>query len=657
MKEKILKLCRQYLWYFAFACGNLYLLMLVFIVFDLYLNNESFRGLLVAGIGWLLLVWRLGPKRIAAAAKLLGALCFGLSLVLCLGWLGFSRSGVYADVDQGKEALYADRRLMAIVPHQDDDLNLMSGVLEEYVKYGSEIYVVFVTNGDFVCEAGVRFQEAENVLGNMGIPADHLIFLGYGDQWAFDGPHLYNAPSGQVMTSVAGKTQTYGAEFHPAYREGRDYTIENIREDLESVILEYRPELIFCSDYDPHIDHKSTSLLFDRVMGKILKEVPDYRPVVYKGFTYAIAWLAGEDYYAENMLSGGRFSLSGTTYRWEDGVRFSVQAGTLSRSLISAPAYKSLKGYVSQGAYLYGQRIINGDRLFWRRETESLCLTAKIEASSGEMDLLNDFMRLENSDLKDAARSPWDGVWIPGTDDQEKTVKVTFAEPSSVDRIVLYDHPSPEQNVVEVEICFDDGSCIFSGPLDPEGAATAAVVGKEQVTSFEIHVASAEGEQAGLTEIEAFADPCKPEEKILKLMNEQENFVYDYWIDEAGTESLCLYTYGLSSDISTETLSVDVSNKACSAVWTDGALLVDCPAGEEMLLTVSLEEEGVSDTVRIHNPGKLMRGFGRFFQRTEKRMLGITWGVRFGMWEWEPSAQWLMEKIHMLTYYAAKYLL
>ena len=36
---------------------------------------------------------------------------------------------------------------MVIVPHEDDDLNLVSGVIEKYVENGSEIYTVFATNG------------------------------------------------------------------------------------------------------------------------------------------------------------------------------------------------------------------------------------------------------------------------------------------------------------------------------------------------------------------------------------------------------------------------------------------------------------------------------------------------------------------------------
>ena len=74
-------------------------------------------------------------------------------------WLATCRSAVYGTPDNGKGNLYANRNIMVIVPHQDDEANLLSGVLEEYADYGSEIRAVYITNGDAGGIPETRLQE------------------------------------------------------------------------------------------------------------------------------------------------------------------------------------------------------------------------------------------------------------------------------------------------------------------------------------------------------------------------------------------------------------------------------------------------------------------------------------------------------------------
>lgn len=647
----ILKGCLLWL---AAACFSLYLVILGFVVLNLSLDNKSFLVLTVLGLCWIAIMVKFFRKRIGRATKWLAVAAASATLILWGGWILFSRNAGYENPDMGKTGLFSDRKVMVIVPHQDDELNMMGGVLEEFVKYGSEVYVVFTTNGDFTRKPHIRYQEALTVLGKIGIPAENAIFLGYGDQWAYGYPHIYNSEKGQVIPSVAGKTQTYGVDFHSAYREGRAYTVENLREDLQSVILEYRPEQIFCADYDPHVDHKAWSMTFDRVMGDILKSYPDYRPGVYKGFCYPTAWTAPMDYYRDNIAATAWFQLRGTTYRWEDRIRLPVNAGMLSRSLVTSPGFRQLKDYSSQGAYLFAGQILNGDRLFWRRNTDSLCLQADIQASSGESALLNDFMRLENHNVRDETRAPNDGVWIPEEQDAEKCVTVQFREPAVIDHIVLYDHPSEQHNVVHAEILFEDGSSIGGICLDPEGAATVVPVGKENVRSFEIRLLGTEGEEAGLTEIEAFSQPQNPEWKFIKLMDPQGNFVYDYWTEEGEETILALYTQGITAQGGGPEISL--SNDRCHAQWEDGSIRIVCPKGEKTVLTVSAEAGAVSDSVVIRNPGAAVRALNGFYQRVEARITALYYGFRYGIWEWEPSAEWVMNKCHILNYYIMKYL-
>lgn len=558
----------------------------------------------------------------------MAAIPMALVLVTACGyacWKTFSDPADYTAPDAGKYQIYGNRKVMIIVPHQDDELNVLGGVMEEYARYGSELYGVYVTNGDYMGLAETRYREAVAVFGSMGVPEDHVIFLGYGDGWQEDGPHIYNAESGQVVESHHGRTETYGTSQHAAYREGREYTIDNLMEDLEAAILECRPDVIFCSDYDHHIDHKATTLLFDKVMGTILKGNPDYTPVIYKAYAYGTAWEAEPDYYADNILStqnlfAESYNQKPAVYRWEDRVRFPVDGSTLSRSLVGSDAFKRLSLHKSPGANAMAAAVINGDKVAWRRNTDSLCLHADITASSGQTELLNDFMLIENLDLVDTSRMPYDGVWIPGAGDDEKTVTVTFQEASDISTIVLYDHPSEEHNILNAVISFDDGTGIETGPLDPGGAATSIAVNQKGVASFAVSLTETEGEQAGLSEIEAFSEEPQADGRFVKLMDAEGNFVYDYWTGTDGNAEFSLYIHGDLPALAEANYFVNTDSEAGSAILEGGVIRVNCPVGESFVLNVTCDAAGVSDSVYVQNPGKLERMWTNLWRGVEQAL-------------------------------------
>lgn len=563
--------------------------------------------ILLAGI--IFFIYRKKPRgAMKTAAALLGIL-LAVGAVLFAGWKSFSGNAVFQAVDDGKQSVYADRKVMLIVPHQDDEINVLGGVMEEYVRYGSQVYPVFVTNGDAEGLAEIRFREALDVCKYIGIPEENVIFLGYGDTLPDNGIHIYNAAEGQVATSSFGAVETYGTRAKGVWREGAAYTKDNLLEDLESVIVTIRPEIIFCSDYDAHIDHRAVTLAFEKVMGKILRQEESYRPVVMKGYAYSTAWYAQPDFYECNILStqnvfGENYGQTPEVYRWEDRVRLPVGDYTLSRSLFSSEIFHTLSLHASQEAIFQGARVVNGDKVVWHRSTESLLYKAAVEVSSGDSQLLTDFMLLENHDLMDPQRLPEDGVWIP--EDEQKTVAVSFPEKANVKQILLYDHPSKQDNVLNAQIVFSDGTVLMTGPLDPGGAATVIEAEKTGVDGFMVTLTETEGTCPGLTELEAFAAAPDHGFRFLKVMDAEDNFIYDYWLPSGSNADLHLYTCGLTTE-QQENLQLSWDSDKCWAEMENGHLRVIVPEGKTMLLTVSVKDTDISDTVKISNPGKLPR--------------------------------------------------
>lgn len=537
-------------------------------------------------------------------------------------WHPFQKNAAYVSADQGKAALYADRSVMVIVPHQDDEANILSGVLEAFSRYGSDVKVVFVTNGDYDGIPQTRLREAIAYCDHVGIPEENVIFLGYGDRWdLYGGVNLYNAPSGEVIASHYGAYETYALDDHPAYRQGNSYTVDNLLSDMQAVILEYRPEVIFCIDYEDHIEHQSVSLNFEKGMGAILKQNPGYRPVVLKAYAYGTAWYAQEDFYGINIpstrdLFREPYLQSPAIYRWEDGIRLPVEASTLSRSLVASQAFQSLEQYTSQNAQYRAQAIVNGDRIFWQRRTDSLCLEAEVEVSSGEAGLLNNFMLLDNFDLRESAL-PEDGVWIPEESDGEKWAKVVLNGKQDVEHIVLYDHPSDEHNIVNAVVEFDDGTRLETGPLDPNGTATKITVQKTDVQWFRVLLPRTEGSKAGLGEIEAFSGPSQGDLKYVKIVDDAGNFIYDYAVTEGTVARFGINTWG---DVSEELADYTVLCDNPAIRWSvEGEnLVLDCPAGETGTIRISSEQEGIADSVFVRNPGPLWRIHTAIAQRIEQ---------------------------------------
>lgn len=574
----------------------------------------SFLASLMAGK-----TWKLIAGSLSAAVWMLVAAGF-----LC--WKDVSSGLAYQAVDTGKAELYGGQRVMLLVPHQDDDVNVLGGVIEEYTKYGSEVYIVFSTNGDYYGEQNVRLQEAVDAASAMGVPEEHVIFLGYGDQWDPAGPHIYNARPGEVVRSVYGSTETYGTDRQSVYREGTAYTIDNFLADIESVILEYRPDILYCVDYDYNIDHKALMLSFEKVMGRILNSQQEYRPRVFKGYAYNTAWESEADFYGENLLSTQNifaepYLQQPEVYRWEDRVRLPVHGETLSRSVVQSGAYDILSIYASQGAGLYTARVYNSDKVFWERRTDSLCYGADIQASSGDAQLLHNFMLLDNLCLTDKEYLPYDGVWIPDAGDAAPQIQVTFSQPETVTMVSLYDHPDPEKNVLDALITFDDGSFVQTGALHPGGAENRFPVEAKTVTSFTVTLLKTEGE-AGLTEVAAYGGEAAAM-PFIKLMDRSENFLYDYWISPDGYQEFGLYRSGDVPEVTPDNYRLSCSNANCSVSWQENRIAVECPAGEYCEVFVSGMDGAVSDTVFIQNPGSGERRWTQFWLRAEEVVMRL----------------------------------
>ena len=72
-------------------------------------------------------------------------------------------------------SLFDDKNILVIVPHQDDEINIVGGLIEQYVEGGSEVSVVFTTIGDYVTDPNIRAAEVVDVLTTLGVEQETFI--------------------------------------------------------------------------------------------------------------------------------------------------------------------------------------------------------------------------------------------------------------------------------------------------------------------------------------------------------------------------------------------------------------------------------------------------------------------------------------------------
>ena len=589
----------------------LFLLMDFFNGFHKDCLGKRFRSSILAALFLLLIdfIVCFSASFWLAAKIVLSALLLTAIVLVITGRIRLNSYIRYADVEEGKEPFFAGQKVMLLVPHEDDDINLMGGVLEQYIKYGSEVYVVFSTNGDGdkrfdMTQMGyTRIKEAIRVLTFLGVPEKNIIFLGYCDGgWGKSGYHIYNAPENEVILSDSGRTQTYGIDSHPPYHENKSYTRSNLYSDIKQVIADHLPDTLFCIDYDTHNDHRALSMLFERVVGELVRSI-DYKPKVYKAYAYRTSWRAAEDYYdSENLTSSVNSYVDRDVqlYEWDNRVRLSVDTGSIARYLNQSKLYKALSLYASQSASERAVRIINGDKVFWERETTSLLYSADISVSSGDKEKLTDFMLLDCDGLTDHGDYPYDGVWHPSDDDTEKMIRVVFDTERYIEDIVLYDNPSLKDNIRNATVETDDGMLLSTGKLKPSGTHVSI---KRSIRSFTIRIEDYEGEKYGLTEIEAFSGSDDSIRPIFKIIDNQDNFVYDYIVAPEGRQMFGVYS---NTDFRMQDCRIQCDNNRCKVRVCEDSFEVFCPRGQKCLLSL-ISDDKVLDTVLIRNPFRIVR--------------------------------------------------
>lgn len=221
-------------------------------------------------------------------------------------------------------------RLLILAPHPDDEAIACGGVIQQAKKSGAEIKIVYLTNGDhnqfafivyekrltfrkgeFLHMGQVRSKEAIKAMKLLGLSPSNLVFLGYPDFGTFSIFSKYwqkGAPFKSMLTRVS------SVPYKNDFSFGASYIGESILNDLEKIILGYKPTMVFVSHpADANLDHKAL-YLFLQIALRDLKDKMS-APQVYPYLIHASGWPKPRRYHPELNLDPPK-NFTGSQINW-----------------------------------------------------------------------------------------------------------------------------------------------------------------------------------------------------------------------------------------------------------------------------------------------------------------------------------------------------
>lgn len=331
-------------------------------------------------------------------------------------------------------------KVMFIVPHQDDEMNMAGSALIGAINEGLDVILVYTTNGDYEYSFDIRQKEAYNMAKIIGLNCKNIIFLGFADNISNE---LFSNPE-QIVVSRKGNNTTYGNEiaqdfFSSLTGQGELYTLKNYMLAIEEVIRKYSPDTIVAIDYDKHVDHRLCSICVEKVIAKLLKNNL-WDGTVFKSFAYSTGYEGVRDYFTTHLLSTKvkyNIQIDNPSLSWEHRVRLPVTDRCRDSSIINNPIYCAMASHISQKAYSRGELLINGDQVFWEKRTDNKVLHAKIDVSSGDAKYLNDFLKFNPSKLDSFEEFYKNDMWRPDRDDKKPSINIYLSEKELVNRCIF----------------------------------------------------------------------------------------------------------------------------------------------------------------------------------------------------------------------------
>ncbi|MFH1507163.1 MAG: PIG-L deacetylase family protein [Candidatus Omnitrophota bacterium] len=281
-------------------------------------------------------------------------------LIIALGWCTMAYSNQINTESQTAEiSLNPQERILILAPHPDDEILGCGGIIQEAVKRNLPLKIVFLTYGDnnqwsfmvyrkrFVLIPAavrrmglIRHDEAIAAAGELGVPPENLIFLGYPD---FRTLEMWYAHWGSRPAIKSMLTRVRAVPYKNAFLPGAPYKADSILDNLKTIIREFRPTKIFLShpaDHNP--DHRSLYLFTRIALWDLENEI---QPQIYPYLIHFKKWPLPKGYQPDSQLEPPVFFQDKVTWQV-----YNLTPEKINRNYLAIQKHKSQ--YKSSPKYL-----------------------------------------------------------------------------------------------------------------------------------------------------------------------------------------------------------------------------------------------------------------------------------------------------------------
>jgi len=215
-------------------------------------------------------------------------LLISMSVLLAAGtgaWLGFfgpsaTAPQLAASLSQPGNQLpeiHSTDALLVVAPHPDDECIATAGAIQNALRAGAKVHIVYLTYGDnyeiaywvlkkmpaltsgeFRALGELRHTEAVKGAVSLGLTPDCLTFLGYPDSGTL---RIWETTWQPGISRLHVATDARSVPYPDALSPGSPYNAAAITADLEKVIQAFRPTVVlFPSPLDLNPDHQAAYL-------------------------------------------------------------------------------------------------------------------------------------------------------------------------------------------------------------------------------------------------------------------------------------------------------------------------------------------------------------------------------------------------------------
>lgn len=230
-------------------------------------------------------------------------------------WWSHGRLSSFPQVD-------SNTRLMVLSPHPDDEVLIAGGLIQRVLENGGQVKVVYLTTGDssvgsvikldkdlklspseFVDLANRRHDEALKAMKILGVDEKSLFFLGFPDQGLRE---VLSRERGDARGPVVSRsTKIDHVAYQWAYKDGQEYYLDNLIEDLVEISSSFKPNIVVTTHpLDSHPDHKAASEIVDILKSKSVGKFDVFYALVHyshypnKGFLFPPRKLFNDRWYS-----------------------------------------------------------------------------------------------------------------------------------------------------------------------------------------------------------------------------------------------------------------------------------------------------------------------------------------------------------------------